>query len=282
MQKLVDWLLERRVAVVLIAVVFAPNFTIVSSGVMGLQWAWRGPVVAVGDALLACLAVTIIAIGAAGGPAGAMPLAIGGCLSIIVGCIVGGILRATGGLTLAIQVVLLMAFAGIALYTLFGSTSNELFDAQMAQFIEMLRVQGGRAPEEIAAISALQPRLVGFFGLEICLRLLLALFVVAWLLGYARRSPEFGRQFRSLRIGYVIGVPSALVLVLALVWNLTLLHNLFGIASLAFMLQGLALVHRRGHAAGWHPLLYVPVYMIGVLFGSYLLLIGIFSEGLFD
>lgn len=281
MQKLIDWVLERRFAVVAVAVVFAPNITIISSAVMGLQWVWRGPAVTVGDALLACLAVTVIAIGAAGGPAGAMPFAVGACLSIVVGCIVGAILRATGGLQLAIQVVLLMAFAGIAMYTLFGSTSNELFDAQMAQFLEVLRLQG-RPAEDIAAIGALQPRLVGFFGLEICIRIMLALLLVAWLLGYARHSPEFGQQFRALRIGYVIGVPSALIMALALVWNATLVHNLFGIAALAFMLQGLALVHSRGNTAGWHPLQYVPVYLIGVLFGSYLLLVGIFSEGLFD
>ncbi|MGD8324501.1 MAG: hypothetical protein PVF50_09050 [Gammaproteobacteria bacterium] len=281
MQKLVDWLLGRRVAVVLVAVVFAPNITIVSSAVMGLQWVWRGPAVAVGDALLACLAITIIAIGAAGGLTGAMPIAVAGCSSIVIGCFVGGILRRTGGLTLSVQIILLIAFAGIALYTLFGSTSNDLFDAQMAQFIEVLRLQN-RPAVEVAAISELQPRLVGFFGLEICLRIVLALFLVSWALGIARRRPEFGQQFRALRIGYVLGIPSALVVVLALLWNSTLLHNLFGIAALAFMLQGLALLHARGHAASWHPLQYVPIYFIGVLFGSYLLLIGIFSEGLLD
>lgn len=279
MQKLVDWLLARRLAVVALAALFAPNITILSSAIMGLQWASRGPVVGTGDALLACLAVSVMALIAAGGPSPAAPIAIRGCAAIVSGCIVGGILRATGTLTLAVQIVLLLAFAGIALFTLFGPSSNALFDAQIAQLAEVLRAQGW-TPEDVAAIEALKPRLVGFLGLEICLQILLPMLLAAWLLGYARREPLFGEQFRALRIGYVIGVPAVLVLVSATVSGMTLPHNLFGVAALAFMLQGLSLVHRKGHAAGWHAIQYVPVYVIGVLFGSYLLLMGIFGQGL--
>ncbi len=280
MQRLVDWLLQRRAAIVVIAVVFAPNIAIVSSAAIGLQWAHRGPAIAFGDALIASLAITAVAIAAAGGLTNAMPIAIEGCASVLIGCIVGAILRSAGSLTLAVQIVLLMAFVGIALYTVFGSTSNALFDTQMSQIVEVLRLQG-RPESEIAAISALQPRLVGFYGLEVCLRVIFALLLTAWTLGYARHEPSFGQEFRSLRIGYVIGVPSAAILALTLVLSWTLLHNLFGVAVLAFVLQGLALVHGRGHAAGWHPIQYVPVYLIGVLFGTYLLFVGIFGEGLF-
>jgi hypothetical protein len=280
MQRLVDWLLDHRAAVIVIAVVFAPNIGIISSAVIGLQWAHRGPAVAIGDALLASLAITIVAIGAAGGLANSLPVAFDGCLAILIGCIVGGILRATGTLTLAVQILLLTAFVGIALFTLFGTTSNELFDAQMAQIVEILRLQQ-RPEEEIEAVVALQPRLVGLYGFEICLVVLFALLLTRWALGYARHDPDFGREFRALRIGYVLGVPAALILALTLVLNVTLLHNLFGVAALAFMLQGLAALHSRGHAARWHPVQYLPVYVIGVLFGTYLLFVGVFGEGVF-
>jgi hypothetical protein len=214
-----------------------------------------------------------------GGSAAAMPLAIQGCLAVMIGCVVGGILRAAGSLTLAVQIVLLLGFLGVGLYTAFGSTSNELFDAQMAQIVDVLELQGTPA-SEIEAIRALQPRLIGFYGLEICLSVLLALLLTSWALGYARRQPTFGHEFRTLRIGYVIGVPSALIVSTALVLDWTLIHNLFGIATLAFMLQGLALVHGRGHAAGWQAFQYVPIYLIGVLAGTYLLFVGIFGEGI--
>ena len=279
MQKLVDWLLERRAAVVVIAVVFAPNINIVSSSVIGLQWAHRGPAVAVGDALLASLAITVIAIAAAGGPAGAMPLAIDGCLSIVIGCFVGAVLRLAGTLTLAVQVLLLTAFVGVALYTFFGSTSNALFDAQMEQIIEVFR-QRQRPESDIQAIAALQPRLVGVYGLDICLRMLFAMLLTSWALGFARKAAQFGQEFRALRIGYVLGAPSALILVGALVLNWTLLHNLFGIAALAFLLQGLAKLHARGYAAGWTAVHYVPIYVIGILIVTYVLIVGIFGVGL--
>ena len=280
MQKLVDWLLDRRSAVIAVAVVSTALIPTISSAVIGLQWVWRGPSVAVGDALLASLIISILAI-AANGPGGALPFVVAGCTSIAAGCIVGAILRATGGLTLAVQVVLLLSLAGIAAYTLFGSTSNAVFAEPMAQFAEALRVQGFAA-EEIARVVALQPRLVGLFGLDIGLRLILALLIVRWLLGYARRSPIFGQEFRALRIGYVIGVPSALIAVLTLVTNATLAHNLFGIAVLAFVLQGLALAHARGHAADWNFTHYVPIYLICVVFGFSLMIMGTFSEGLLD
>lgn len=280
MQKLIDWLLERRAAVIVIAVVFAPNVPIVSSTVIGLQWAHRGPAIAFGDALLASLAITVIAVAAAGGlSTEAMWIAIDGCLSVVIGCVVGVILRAAGSLTLAVQILLLTAFVGIVLYTIFGSTSNALFDQQMAQIVDLLRQQQ-RSQADIAAIAALQPRLVGVYGLDICLRMLFATLLTFWALGYARRRPEFGREFRELRIGYVLGVPSGLILASTLVLNWTLLHNLFGIAALAFLLQGLAMLHARGHAAGWHPLQYVPIYLIGVLLITYVLIVGIFGDGL--
>lgn len=274
MQNLVERLLARRLTVIVVTAFFAAFIPTASSAVIGLQWVWRGPTIAFGDALLACLAVTVLAMAAAGGPAGALPGALAGCLAIAAGCIVGAILRATGGLTLAVQVTLLLAFAGITAYTLFGSVSNDVFDALMALITDVL-TQQGRPAEEVALIAERQARLTGFFGVDICLEMLVALFLVAWLFAYARKTSDFGAQFRSLRIGYVLGVPSAAIIVLAVLFSATLPHNLFGIAAVALMLQGLSRVHAHGHAAGWHAVHYVPVYIIGVLFGSYVLFWGI-------
>ena len=284
MQKFVDWLLERRAALIVIAVVFAPNVELISSALIGMQWAHRGAAVAFGDALLASLAITVVAIVAAGGLDAALPLAMSACFAVLLGCIVGALLRSTRSLNLALQILLLLGFAGIVVSMMFESAFNALFDARVVLLVDMLRQQQ-MSENEIADLRAvlevMQPRFIGLYGFYLCLNFVLALLLTAWLLGYARKKPDFGSDFRAVRIGHVLSVVSAAVVVLTLVLNWTLLHNLFGIATLAFLLQGCAVLHRHGNAAGWLPLQYVPIYMIGVLFGSYVLIVGIFGEGIF-
>jgi hypothetical protein len=246
-----------------------------------LQWVWRGPSVAVGDALLACLAVTVLAMVTTGGPGAAMPYAVGWCLPVVVGCVIGGILRATGSLKMGVQVILLLCFFGVGLYSIFGPMPQVLADEDLRVLLEAL----GRGDASFVADGsrdAIQFRLIGFLGLQICLELIATMFVITWLLGFARRRREFAKEYRSLTIGYVLGVPFALVFLAALVSDSTLLHNLFGVAGLAWLLRGLVYCHCRVHAIGAHPVVYVPVYVFGVLFGFSLLIQGIFSNGLID
>jgi hypothetical protein len=246
---------------------------------MGLQWVWRGPSVAFGDALLACLAVTVLSIVTLGGPGAAMPLALSWCLPIAAGCVIGAILRKAGTLTMAVQVILLLGLLGVGIYTLMGPVPEALSDDELQQLLEAMGMSQAVTVEEAAAI---RPRLAGFFGLQICLELIAALFVVCWLLGIARGRPEFASQYRSLTIGYVLGVPAALICLAALASDYTLLHNLFGIAGLAWLLRGIVYIHGRLNAVGAHIMVYVPVYILGIMFGFSLLIQGIFSDGLFD
>ena len=70
-----------------------------------------------------------------------------------------------------------------------------------------------------------------------------------------------------MRLGYVLGVPSILILIGALAFDGTLIHNLCGVAACGILLQTLALFHDTAHARKWHPIAYVPVYGIGLPFG---------------
>ena len=254
MQKLVDWLLERRIAVVAAAVLFAPTVSMFSAAVMGLQWVWRGPSVAFGDALLACLAVTVLAMVTLGGPASAMPLALSWCLPIAAGCVIGAILRKAGTLTMAVQVILLLGLLGVGVYSAVGPMPEALSDDEIQQLLEAMGLSNAVSSDEAASINAMRPRLIGFFGLQICLELIAALFMLSWLLGIARGKPEFASQYRSLTIGYVLGVPAALICIAALVSDYTLLHNLYGIAGLAWLLRGIVYIHGRLNALEAHTM----------------------------
>jgi hypothetical protein len=85
-----------------------------------------------------------------------------------------------------------------------------------------------------------------------------------WALSLARGDLPFGQRFRELRIGFVLGVPGAVIVLAMFVFDYALIHNLLAVAACGFLLQGLALVHGRAHSEQWHLLYLVPVYLFGV------------------
>jgi hypothetical protein len=249
-RELIRWVLARRYAVVALAVVFAPNLSFVSAGLLALQAAYRGPAVAIGDALLAALGVAVVTL-LAGGPA-AMPLA--ALMALAIGVIVGSTIRYFRSLNLTFQALLLVAYVAIIGYTIFGSTSNIVFDRMMTEIVEMMRAQG-MAAGAITELQSMQPRLVGIFAVSIFL----------------------GEEFRSLRLGYVLGVPGAAFFILSLVIDSTLVHNLFGVAVCGFLVQGLAYVHQWAHAQRLHPVYLLPVYLLLVPLILLFALLGVFG-----
>jgi hypothetical protein len=257
MKELVDWVLARRYALISFAVIFAPNLSFVSAGLLALQTAHRGPVVAIGDALLAALGVAVVTV-LAGGSA-AMPLA--ASVTLTMGVIVGGAIRYFRSFTLTFQAIVLCAYVLVLGYSLFGSTSNVLFDSIMDQILEIMRAQGASAGA-LAEQRLLQPRLVGVFAISILSELIVVLILAYWWLSLAREEVKFGEEFRALRIGYVLGVPGALICFAVLVFDGSLVHNLFGVAACAFLLQGLAYAHRWAFAHQWHAVYLLPVYVL--------------------
>jgi hypothetical protein len=271
-RELIRWVLARRYAVVALAVVFAPNLSFVSAGLLALQAAYRGPAVAIGDALLAALGVAVVTL-LAGGPA-AMPLA--AIMALAIGVIVGSTIRYFRSLNLTFQALLLVAYVAIIGYTIFGSTSNIVFDRMMTEIVEMMRAQG-MAAGAITELQSMQPRLVGIFAVSIFLDLTVVLLIGYWWLALARDEVQFGEEFRSLRLGYVLGVPGAAFFILSLVIDSTLVHNLFGVAVCGFLVQGLAYVHQWAHAQRLHPVYLLPVYLSLVPLILLFALLGVFG-----
>src|SRR5262249_30190334 len=94
--------------------------------------------------------------------------------------------------------------------------------------------------------------------------------VGALLLGYwwsllAAGQRRFAEEFRWLRLGRSLGAVSTLVIGLALVFDWELVQNLWPLALLGFLLQGVAVLHAWGHARGWNPSLMAPLYVLLVL-----------------
>jgi hypothetical protein len=260
MKDLLDWVLTRRYAVIAVAVIFAPNLSFVSAAVMALQMAYRGPVTAIGDGLIAALAVAIIALVVGGGA----PMALTGALAVAMGLLVGGTIRYFRGLTLSFQAIVLVGYALILLYTAFGSTSNAVFDTMAQQFIELLRTQGV-SDAELPSTAAFQARLIGVFAISIFFDVLVILLLGYWWLSIARGDIDFGNEFRTLRLGYVLGAIGAIVFIAALVFDYALVHNLFAMAACGFLIQAIAYSHQLVFVNKWHPVVFVPIYLLLVM-----------------
>ena len=257
MKQLIDWVLARRYAVIALAVLFAPILSFISATIIALQTAYRGPVFGIGDALIAALAMALITL-LAGGTSGML---VAGTVALTLGVVIGTAIRFLRTLTLSIQGILLVFYLVVFGYTLFGSTSNLLFDTMMEQIADMMRGQG--VPEsDLAGLDVLQPRLVGIFAVSIFVDVITVLFLAYWWLGIARSDSRFGEEFRSLRLGYVLGVPGAIICLATLVIDNSLVHNLFAVAACGFLLQALAFSHEWAHSQKWHPVFLVPVYLI--------------------
>jgi hypothetical protein len=275
MKELVDWALARRYVVIAIAVIFAPYLQFVSAAVIALQLAYRGPVVAIGDALIAALAITSIAlVSGVGGPATAA-----GVIAVALGLVIGGIMRALRSFTLSFQVVLLIAYLLVLAYTLVGSSNNELFVETMRQVTQIMTEQG-IAPADVAQVRAHPLRLVGFYAVSALTDVVIVLVTAFWVLCIARGERAFAQQFRALRIGFVLGVPGAAIILASFVFDADVIHNLLAVAACGFLLQGLALVHGWAHAQQWHPLYLVPIYVLAVPLVILLTVAGVLGIGL--
>ena len=257
MKELVDWALARRYAVIALAVIFAPFISFLSAAIIALQTAYRGPVVAIGDALIAALAVTSLAlITGVSGPATAA-----GVIAIGIGLGLGGLMRGLRTFNLTIQIVLLIAYTLVLMYTLFGSIDNRLFNETMMQVTAILR-ERGFAAAQIQELSTHPRRLIGFYSVSALIDVILVLVTAYWVLSIARAEKQFGEQFRALRLGFVLGVPGAVIVLLAFVFDADVIHNLLAVAACGFLLQGLALVHGWAHKERWPSVYLVPIYLL--------------------
>jgi hypothetical protein len=262
MKELVDWVLARRYVVVALAVLLAPSVSFASAGIIALQTAYRGWVVGVGDVLVAALAVALVTLASGGGAA----QTVNGCIALVAGFAVGAGARWLRGFKLTVQFMLVVAYAVVLIYTLFGSTDTVLFDALMENMLDVMR-ELGASGAQLDALAMRQARLVGFIAVSALMDLVLIAVIAFWLLGIARGSNDFAAQFRGMRLGYVLGAPSALIVLGALAFDGTLIHNLCGVAACGLLMHALALFHDKAHAHKWHPIVYVPVYGIALPFG---------------
>src|SRR5690606_33794063 len=74
-------------------------------------------------------------------------------------------------------------------------------------------------------------------------------------------EPRFGKEFRRLELGRLLGMTASVIVTLSLVTEAALVQNLSSLALFSFLFQGLAVMHAWAHARRWHPAYIAPVYV---------------------
>ena len=152
----------------------------------------------------------------------------------------------------------------------------------VAQGGEWLRSTGA-AEGEIQAVTEGWERLfVGFLTLVIFLQLMTPLLLGSWWAALMNPVPQFGRQFRELRLGRFLGIPATLLMAVRLILAGPVIQNLFPLGLLALWFQGIAVVHAWGKVREWNPAIVAAMYVLLLPPFTGVTILAIASLGLVD
>jgi hypothetical protein len=275
MKVFVDWVVARRYRLILLAIALAPLLQPVAAALIGVETARRGAVQGSISSLAGVAGMLIFALLTGMNPIVAATL---GLVTFFSGVVVGALLQQSGNLGLAFQGTVLLSFALVCALSLFGPDPRSLFEPVIAELSEVLRASGA-APEQVAAVE-------GWGGILLAAavfsQLIGPLLLAYWWLCIASGRKRFGVEFRLLKLGRVLGVLATAVIVLRLAFDVPLVQNLTALALLAFVFQGLAVLHAWANAKRWHPGVLAPVYVLLITPFVVLVIFGLTAVGLVD
>ncbi len=281
MKGFAQWLLGRRYRPVILAAAFAPAplISFASTALMTLETLHRGGRQGFASALVATGGVLSL-----GWVWGADPgnFALAGGVTLLAGVGLGVLLRWAGTLALAFQGVVVLCAAGAVFAGVFWPDPGSMITPIVAQGVEWLRSTGA-AEGEIQAVTEGWERLfVGFLTLVIFLQLMTPLLLGSWWAALMNPVPQFGRQFRELRLGRFLGIPATLLMAVRLILDGPVIQNLFPLVLFAFWFQGIAVVHAWGKVREWNPAIVAAMYVLLLPPFTGVTILAIASLGLVD
>jgi len=255
----VDWVLAQRVRPILLAVVAAPLLAPVASALIALETVRRdfaGGVICALGMLAGLLAITTLA------GVDTSLFAVVGAICVVSGVGIGLLIRRAGNLVLAYQAAVLIGMVVITAVGLLGFDTRALFESTLQDLVALLQANDV-PPVEVAWVEERGPALA--FAAAVFSQLAGTLLLAYWWSLLATGQRGFGREFRNLALGRVLGGIATLVIVLGLASGVELVQNLLPLAGLGFLLQGVAVVHAWAHAKRWPPALVAPLYVLLLL-----------------
>lgn len=278
MKRVLDWLMSQRYRPVLLAMAFSALVPVVSTGVMGLVTARRGPLEALASAAAAIGGVALIEVVTEGGVGVLSAVA---AIAMLTGVGLGTLVIWARGLSLSFQATLLFCVVAVLVITLVGPDPEQLFAPLMERLASALR-DGGATDSQLQALQGVKPVLLGIVLGVAFAWLVAGLFLTYWWLSLMRSDVAFGPEFRVLKMGRVLGVPALVLISIGLVLDTPLVQNLTPLVLFAFLFQGLAVMHAWAHAKKWHPLLVGLIYLLFVTPLTGVTILGLSVVGLLD
>lgn len=251
------WLAQRRLPRIVLVAGLLPLelLGILSAAIVVMTAALSGWRVAALDCVFAlALLGVIFMIG--GGPWA--QVMINGLATWSIAIVMGSLTGAFGTVTLAIQILLVIAMLGFTVFWIsvadpikFGENFLNQLSAQMAEF----KVPVGSSE----SFLEMAPLVGGVIASMVVLTSIMALFLGNWWAGKVGGHP-LGPMFLQLRLGYVIGAIAAVLGITTLVSSGAYAINLLIVLSVGFALQGLAVVHWHIGRRNWPWSAFIPVY----------------------
>lgn len=278
MKAIIDWVVAQRYRPVLLAMMFSVFVPVVSTALVGLVAVRRGAPQAALSAAAGVAAVAFIEF-ITSGHVGVLTAIAGGTMS--AGVALGALVAWTRGLSLSFQATLLFCVVAAVAITLFGPTPHEIFASVIDGLVKTLQKNGASAAQ-LQAARGLDSLLLGLVFAALFTSLVAGLLLIYWWVSLMRSDLAFGREFRLLRMGHVLGVPALIIVSAGLVLDTPVVHNLTLLALFAFLFQGLAVMHAWAHAKHWHPVLLFLIYLLFVTPLNVAAILGLSIVGLLD
>jgi hypothetical protein len=274
----VDWVLSQRYWLVLTAIVLTPFLPMLTAGLMVLNTAQRGTPESAAMAAAGVGVLGVLAVATAGGWLEVTAI---GAFAIACGLGMGALLNMGGTLTLAFQGTVLASYLLAGAVTLFGPGQEALVGA-IVDRIAQLWENGETAGAALDLAPGSEAMLLGIAYAAVFAQLIGALFIGYWWFGLARNEPRFGPEFRSLKLGRVLGFPAMVLVTAGLLVQAPIVQNLTPIALFGFLFQGAAVMHAWAYAKQWHPVVVLPVYALLITPWMWVPILGLSAVGLLD
>lgn len=173
--------------------------------------------------------------------------------------LLGGLLRRFGSLNLVFQATLALALLGLGLVFMLLPEPTAIWSPLLKQASAALLEAGFELDAQL--VERLSQAMWGAFVALLVLANLSAVLLARWWQSLLHEPGAFGREFRELRSGLVVGTLVIAVSLASLFADFAWLDSMAWVAMMGLALQGLAAAHRRkaeGHLQrGWLVAIYV-------------------------
>ncbi len=278
MKVFAQWVLQRRYRLILVAIAAAPILPVVTMALMTLETIRRGGMQGAYSAAAGIGGVLLLAI-TANTDLNSMAVLAG--ITFSAGVALGVIVRWANSLALAFQGSLLLCVVAVIGAMVIWPDPGSLIGATIDEFVGVLR-ENNATEEQIAVIRGWSSLLFGLLGAFAFAQLATALLLGYWLNSLDGAEGSFGREFRALKLGKVLGIPATLLMASYLVLDMAVVQNLFLLVLLGFWFQGLAVTHAWAKARRWHPAILGVAYVLLVTPLTGLVILAMGSIGLVD